>query len=276
MTALLEVEGLGKRFGGVDACHDVDLQINEGEVLGLIGPNGAGKTTVVNLVTGYFAPTTGAVRFDGKSTVGAPPHRLAARGLARTFQNLALFEGVTVLENVLIGRHLKFTDRRWNLFVKRHKQEKVQRDAARELLAQVGLQEYENEDVAGLPYGLRRRVEVARALALEPRLLLLDEPTAGMTRKESDDIGALIQSVNQTGVTVLLVDHNVRLVSEVCHRVAVMDWGTVVTEGSPEVVWADPKVQKAYLGVRESPKTHEGNGTGPANEVGSVSDAGDQ
>src|SRR4051794_15755745 len=222
---LLEVAGLSKRFGGVAAVDQVNFTISEGEVFGLIGPNGAGKTTVVNLITGYFPPSAGTVFFDGKATIGVPPHRLAARGLARTFQNLALFEATTVLENVLIGRHLAFKDKRWNIWFKRRSQERTQRAAALDLLRQVGLVDYAKEDVSALPYGLRRRVEVARALAVSPRLLLLDEPTAGMTRKESDDIGALIREVNSSGVTVLLVDHNVRLVSEVCHRVAVMDWG---------------------------------------------------
>jgi branched-chain amino acid transport system ATP-binding protein len=255
-VTLLEVTGLGKRFGGVAAVDQVNFTIDEGEVFGLIGPNGAGKTTVVNLITGYFPPSAGTVLFDGKATIGVPPHRLAARGLARTFQNLALFEATTVLENVLIGRHLAFTDKRWNFWFKRRKQERIQRAAALDLLGQVGLVDYAKEDVSGLPYGLRRRVEVARALAVGPRLLLLDEPTAGMTRKESDDIGALIREVNASGVTVLLVDHNVRLVSEVCDRVAVMDWGTIITEGEPEQVWADSRVQEAYLGVRH--KVHDG------------------
>jgi len=247
--ALLEVSGLAKTFGGVTAVHDVTFALDAGEVLGLIGPNGAGKTTVVNLVTSYFPPSAGEVRFDGAPTAGRP-HRLAARGLARTFQNLRLFEGTSVVENVLIGRHLAYRDRRWQLWGRRRSEERAQREAAMELLERVGLTAHATDDVSGLPYGLRRRVEIARALAVEPRLLLLDEPTAGMTRKESDEIGALIVELNAGGLSVLLVDHNVRLVSDVCQRVAVMEWGTILMEGTPAEAWADPRVKEAYLGVR--------------------------
>ncbi len=254
MTALLDVAGVSKNFGGVQAVRDATFHVDAGEVFGLIGPNGAGKTTMVNLITGYFDPTEGTIQFDGRSVVRTPPFKLAQRGLARTFQNLQLFDGESVLDNVLIGRHMSFHGRRWQMWSKRRREEREQHDAAYRLLDRLGLTDLADADVSGLPYGIRRRVEVARALAVEPRLLLLDEPTAGMTRKESDDIADLIRSVNEAGVTVLLVDHNVRLVTDVCHRIAVMDWGSVVVEGPPEEVWKDQRVKDAYLGAGRTPR----------------------
>jgi branched-chain amino acid transport system ATP-binding protein len=249
VSPILSVEHISRRFGGVVAVSDATFEVERGVVFGLIGPNGAGKTTVVNLVTGYFPPTSGTIAFDSQPVTKTAPYKLAGRGLARTFQNLQLFEGVTVLDNVLIGRHLSFKGKHWQLFVKRHREEKEQRAAAYELLERLRLAPLAHADVSSLPYGMRRRVEIARALAVEPHLLLLDEPTAGMTRKESDDIGALIRSVNEHGVTVLLVDHNVRLVTEVCDRVAVMDRGVTIVEGSPGEVWDDARVKEAYLGT---------------------------
>ncbi|MGE3329210.1 MAG: ABC transporter ATP-binding protein [Acidimicrobiia bacterium] len=247
MTALT-LNQVSKTFGGVRAVVDATFTIDNGDVFGLIGPNGAGKTTVVNLITGYFAPTTGTIEFEDRSVIGEAPFRLASRGLSRTFQNLQLFDGESVLDNVLIGRHLSFTGRRWQMWSKRRTEERAQHRAAFELLERLGLVDLAHEDVGELPYGVRRRVEIARALAVEPTMLLLDEPTAGMTRKESDEIGELIRSVNAEGVTVLLVDHNVRLVSNVCDRVAVMDWGAVIVEGTPAEIWDDQRVKDAYLG----------------------------
>jgi branched-chain amino acid transport system ATP-binding protein len=247
-VSVLQLTDVSKTFGGVRAVTDATFTVNEGDVFGLIGPNGAGKTTVVNLVTGYFSPSSGSIDFEGRSVLGEAPYRLARRGLSRTFQNLQLFDGESVLNNVLIGRHLSFNGRRWQMWSKRRSEERAQHRSAYELLERLGLVELAHEDVGGLPYGVRRRVEVARALAVDPKLLLLDEPTAGMTRKESDEIGELIRSVNASGVTVLLVDHNVRLVTNVCDRVAVMDWGAVVVEGTPKEIWEDQRVKDAYLG----------------------------
>jgi ABC-type branched-subunit amino acid transport system ATPase component len=250
VTGLLELRGVGKRFGGVTAVDGVDLTVPEGAVFGLIGPNGAGKTTVVNLITGYFRPSTGTITVGGTDVVGLRPHRLARLGVARTYQNLQLFDESTVLDNVLIGRHLSFHGRRWQMWRTRRREEREQHAVARALIERVGLGDVVDVDVAELPYGLRRRVEVARALATEPRLLLLDEPTAGMTRKESDDVGELIRGINAEGVTVLLVDHNVRLVTDVCTRVAVLEWGRVLVEAGPREVWEDDRVKEAYLGAK--------------------------
>jgi branched-chain amino acid transport system ATP-binding protein len=251
MTALLELSGVSKHFGGMKAVDDVSFTVRQGTVCGLIGPNGAGKTTVVNLISGYLKPTAGTVLLAGQDVATLRPHRLAAAGVARTYQNLQLFEESTVLENVLIGRHLSFKGRRWQMGRTRRREEAEQHEVARRLIDRVGLTDVIDADVAELSYGMRRRVEIARAMATEPRLLLLDEPTAGMNRTESDEIGELIGSINAEGVTVLLVDHNVRLVTEVCHRVVVLDWGRVLTEAGPTEVWQDQRVKTAYLGTHD-------------------------
>ncbi|MEV0589937.1 ABC transporter ATP-binding protein [Nonomuraea cavernae] len=251
MAALLELHEVSKSFGGMKAVSDVSFAVAEGSIYGLIGPNGAGKTTVVNLISGYLTPTAGTIRVGGVDVANLRPHRLAAAGIARTYQNLQLFDESTVLENVLIGRHMSFRGRRWQLGRVRRREEAEQHEVARRLIDRVGLSDVADADVAELSYGMRRRVEIARAMATEPRLLLLDEPTAGMSRAESDEIGELIRAVNDEGVTVLLVDHNVRLVTEVCHRVVVLDWGQVLTEAGPTEVWQDERVKTAYLGTNE-------------------------
>ncbi|WP_040492155.1 ABC transporter ATP-binding protein [Ilumatobacter nonamiensis] len=251
-TELLQCEGVGRRFGSVTAVDDVTLGVRSGEVLGLIGPNGAGKTTLVNLMSAYLSPTSGEIKFAGESIAGCKPHELARRGIARTYQNVCLFEQSTVLDNVLTGRHLGFQGGLWQLGRKRHREEARERQLAVELIELLGLAEHMNEDVSAMSYGLRRRVEIARALAIEPQLLLLDEPTAGMTRTESDEVGRLIGELRAGGMTVLLIDHNVRLVSETCDRVAVLDWGRVIAIDEPAEVWADERVREAYLGTGES------------------------
>ena len=251
MTALLELSEVSKSFGGMKAVDGVSFAVQEGAIYGLIGPNGAGKTTVVNLISGYLTPTSGRIRVSGTDVINMRPHKLAAVGVARTYQNLQLFDESTVLENVLIGRHMSFRGKRWQMGRVRRREEAEQHEVARRLIDRVGLTDVIDVDVAELSYGMRRRVEIARAMATEPKLLLLDEPTAGMTRAESDEIGELIHAVNAEGVTVLLVDHNVRLVTEVCHRVIVLDWGRVLTEAGPHEVWQDERVKTAYLGTNE-------------------------
>lgn len=249
--AMLELKDVSKHFSGVRAIDGVTFEVAEGSIFGLIGPNGAGKTTLVNLVTGYMDPDGGEIAVQGRSVLGMPPHRLSEAGVARTYQNLQLFEESTVLENVLIGRHLKYSAKPVDAFFT-HRSAKIQRREAMALLDRVGLADHHDAYVDDLPYGMRRRVEIARALATEPALLLLDEPTAGMTMTEADEIAALIRSVNSEGVTVLLVEHNVALVTATCHELAVMDWGAVIARGEPTEVWADENVRTAYLGRRRT------------------------
>ncbi|TDC85703.1 ABC transporter ATP-binding protein [Actinomadura sp. 7K507] len=250
----LELHDVRKRFGGVVASDGVTFRVGDGEIFGLIGPNGAGKTTVVNLITAYMRPDDGQIRFEDTEITRLKPGQLAARGVSRTFQSLRLFEGVTVVDNVLIGRHRWFKGQVPLPFLG-GKFEKAQRAAALEWADFVGLGDVAAEPVDNLPYGLRRKVEIARALALEPRLLLLDEPTAGMTRTESDEVAGLIRRIREHGITVLLIDHNISLVNQVCDRVAVLDFGKVIAEDEPKAIWQNELVRRAYLGDDEETMT---------------------
>jgi ABC-type branched-subunit amino acid transport system ATPase component len=243
---MLELRDVVKTFHGVTAIDGVTLSVPERGVFGLIGPNGAGKTTLVNLITGYLLPDAGDISFRGRSVIGMPPHRLAAAGVARTYQNLRLFETSSVRENVLIGCHLAASSGQW---FRRGRAQELERRAD-ELIERLGLVEHAADPVDELSYGLRRRVEIARALATECTLLLLDEPTAGMTAAEANGIARLIRHLAEQGVTVLLVEHNIRLVTETCDRIAVLDWGKVIAQGPPAEVWALEAVQTAYVGKR--------------------------
>jgi branched-chain amino acid transport system ATP-binding protein len=254
---LLQVTGVSKTFHRLRALDNISLTIEPGLVFGLIGPNGAGKTTLVNLISGYLLPDAGSINLDGHPIAGMAPHRLAALGIARTYQNLRLFEEATVIENILIGRHRIFRRQPWYLRVRRAA-EREQRAVALRLAERLGLGHLAEATVDAQPYGTRRRVEIARALATQPRLLLLDEPTAGLTRSESDEVGAVIRDINQQGITVVLVDHNVRLVSAVCDVVAVVDWGRVIAQDTPSAVWQDPRVRSAYLGAGRHDQAGEG------------------
>ncbi|MER7000930.1 ABC transporter ATP-binding protein [Streptomyces sp. NPDC000410] len=245
---MLQVSGVSKSFRGLKALDEVSVAVRQGSVVGLVGPNGAGKSTLVNLVSGYLAPDNGTILMAGCPATGLRPDQLAARGVARTYQNLRLFEETTVVENLLLGRHRAFRGRPWQLWSRRRTEERERR-VALDLVERVGLGVAAHENVTELSYGSRRRVEIARALATEPHLLLLDEPTAGMTRREADEIGALIREINREAVTVVLVEHNVRLVSEVCDEVVVLEQGRVVTQAPAPEVWDDPRVRRAYLGA---------------------------
>jgi ABC-type branched-subunit amino acid transport system ATPase component len=247
----LEVEGLEKAFGGVRAVDGASFAVRPGEVRGLIGPNGAGKTTVINLVSGLLSPTAGQVRVAGAPVQGLPPHRVAGHGVARTFQNIRLFQDLSARDNVVVGQHLQ---RHPSLLARlvglpSSRAEVGQAKArALELLEAVGLAARAGEKARHLSYGEQRRVEIARALASRPVLLLLDEPTAGMNAVEVQAVAALIRKVAADGLAVLLVEHNVRLVMDVCHQITVLNFGKVIAEGPPAEVSRDPAVIAAYLG----------------------------
>lgn len=249
----LAVEDLSISFGGIRAVDDVSFDIEEGEVFAIIGPNGAGKTTLFNLVSGIYFPDGGSVRFAGRDITSLPAHRIAPLGLARTFQNIELFEHATVLQNLLIGRHVhrRSTALSHLLFLPAVRREELEhRRRVEDVIDLLELAHYREQTIANLPYGVRKVVEVGRALCLEPKLLLLDEPTSGLNPEESEDMGFSIEDINRDlGVTVVMVAHDMGLVSRVAGRVLALNEGRVIAEGSPTEVQKEPAVVDAYLGA---------------------------
>ncbi|MFF3330709.1 ABC transporter ATP-binding protein [Streptomyces sp. NPDC002888] len=250
-TTVLDATGVTMQFGGLTAVRSVDLTVNSGEIVGLIGPNGAGKTTFFNCLTGLYVPTTGTVSYKG--TVLPPkPHLVTQAGIARTFQNIRLFANMTVLENVLVGRHTRTNEGLWSALLRLpsfKKAEETSRERAMELLEFAGLAAKADHLARNLPYGEQRKLEIARALASEPGLLLLDEPTAGMNPQETRAAEDLIFAIRDKGIAVLVIEHDIRFIMNLCDRVAVLVQGEKIVEGPAEVVQADERVIAAYLGT---------------------------
>lgn len=250
-TPFLSIEGVSKRFGGLTVLTDVNLAIPKGGIFGLIGPNGAGKTTLFNLMTGVLRPEAGSIRFRGEAIAGLPPHEVCRRGLSRTFQNIRLFKEMSLVENVMVGMHGRLN---YGLFdsVRRsaefRRAEASARQRARELLSWVSLEEKSEEMAGNLSYGDQRKLELARALASEPALLLLDEPVAGMNTGEKLELMNEIKQIAARGYTVLLIDHDMKFVMGLCQQIAVLNFGKVIAQGSSEHIRQHPDVIEAYLG----------------------------
>jgi branched-chain amino acid transport system ATP-binding protein len=250
--ALLEVREMTHFFGGLRAVHNFNLEIEPGQVRGLIGPNGAGKTTVFNLMTGIYKPTEGEVLLNGENLVGKRPHQIASLGLARTFQNLRLWRHMTVLEHVKMARYSQLDYGLAGAFFgtsKRHREEQESDRIAHELLELVGIPQHADQIVTNLPYGAQRRVELARALAIEPQILFLDEPTAGMNPEELAQMMQIVRHVHEElGMAIYLIEHRMRVVMELCERIQTLVFGEVIAEGGPDEIRNNPAVIEAYLG----------------------------
>jgi len=251
-TPLLEVEGLHMNFGGIRALSDFSFKVDEGEILSVIGPNGAGKTTLINCISGIYRARKGTILFRGKDVTGRNPNQIAQLGMARTFQNIALFRGMTVLDNMLIGQGylLHYGLLGAALFLGRALNEEVKgRDKVEEIIEFLDLQHVRKSPVGGLPYGMQKKVELGRALAMEPRLLLIDEPVSGMNLEETEDMARYVLDINEElGITIILIEHDMGLVMDISHRITVLNFGLKIAEGAPNEIVKNPEVIKAYLG----------------------------
>ncbi|MBO8163755.1 MAG: ABC transporter ATP-binding protein [Brevibacillus sp.] len=254
--SLLEVDKVSLHFGGVLALSEVCFQVEKGEIFALIGPNGAGKTSMLNCISGLYAPSSGSIRFRGEELLGLPPHKRAAKGIARAFQNIELFKHMTVLENLMLGRHVRM---RSGLLAgglywgKAAREEAEHREAVEEIIDFLEIQAIRHKPVGTLSYGLQKRVEVGRALALSPELLLLDEPMAGMNSEEKEDMARFIIDIHEErDVTIILIEHDMGVVMELSHHIAVLDFGRCIGFGTPDEIQSNPRVIEAYLGQAES------------------------
>ena len=249
---LLQIENLTHYFGGLRAVHNYHVAIEPGQVKGLIGPNGAGKSTVFNLITGLYRPTEGTVLFEGRNIVGLRPHQIAAMGIGRTFQNLRLWRHMTALDHVKLAHYSKIRYGLVGAFfgtAQRHREEAEIEEKAYSLLEMMGIAQYADQVVTGLPYGVQRKVEMARALATEPKLLLLDEPTAGMNPEEMVEMVDVIRQVrDELGLAIFLIEHRMKVVMDLCETIQTLDFGEVIAEGTPEEIRNNPRVIDAYLG----------------------------